>query len=174
MVIPTYTLNEDLEDMAINAMLTYRDEVDELIVCEDGGNYSDEMRKIADIYIYSKKNVGFTKNINRGWKIASGDYTMLVNSDTLLFEGKLKDLCIPGRVTSPRVSGYITEKLFGGFFCVPKEIQEKYGYLDESFPMWGSDSDYEKKILDIYQTVSSVDVYHKGGATTNAAGIPHP
>ena len=36
-VIPTYTLDKELEEMALAAVKSYRYGADELIVCEDGG-----------------------------------------------------------------------------------------------------------------------------------------
>lgn len=176
MVIPTYSTTEELEEMAIICALTYRQQVDQLIICEDGGQYNKELASIGDIYLYSKQNAGFTRNVNRGWKLSEGDYTIIANSDTQLFEGKLKDLCIPGKVTCPKVSGYNVVQLCGAFFCVPKEIKEQYGLLREDLPdkNYGSDSEYEKRTWDLFQYVPSVDIYHKGGETTTAVGIAHP
>lgn len=171
MVIPTYTINSELEEIAIQAALTYRDQVDELIITEDGGMYSEELQGIADVYIYNKKNVGFTRNVNRGWLLSTGDYTMIVNSDTQLLEGELKTLCVPGKVTSPEIASEFIPLLAGSFFVVPKEIKEKYGLLREEMKMFDSDSEYESRIKDIFQKVPEVRIYHHIHATINPAGL---
>lgn len=167
----TYTLTEDLERIAYNSALSYKDQVDELIITEDGGSFSDKLRKVSDVYIYGKNNVGFTANVNRGWRISSGDYTMIVNSDTYLSEGKLKDLCIPGTVTSPVIENQFITKLAGPFFVIPKEIQEERGYLVEDMRTYCSDSEYEERVRDIFQTVESVKIYHEMARTVTEAGV---
>lgn len=170
MVIPCYTADKDLEDVAIRAALSYRDQVDELIIAEDGGLYSEELAGLADIYIHSKENKGFTKNANNGWRIARGTYCMIVNSDTHLDLGKLKNLCIPGKVTSPLVRNHEVPHLSGAFFVVPKKIRDERGVLWEKFKMYYSDSEYDLRVKDIFQQVRKVEVYHKVGTTFHVVG----
>src|SRR5437773_12439547 len=99
-VIPTYSLNRDLETMAINCAKGYREFADELIICEDGGRYSKDLKDLADLYI-NHDNWGFTANLNNGWLAAKGDYAFLVNSYTYIESVNYNDLCIHGTVTSP-------------------------------------------------------------------------
>ena len=173
MIIPTYTLNDELEELAEFGALSYRPQVDELIIMEDGGKYSEILREIADIYIYSKENQGFTKNVNKGWYISSGDWTMIVNSDTQLISGNLKDLCID-KVTCPITHTENVPYFWGAFFCVPKKIREEYGLLKEGTDKnFGSDSEYEKRIGHIYQLIQTVEVLHHLNKTWKAAGIQH-
>ena len=58
MIIPTFTLDNELEEMAVISALSYRTQVQELIICEDGGRYSKELAQIADMYLYTNKNQG--------------------------------------------------------------------------------------------------------------------
>lgn len=173
MIIPTYSVTPELAEMAEFCALSYREQVDELIICEDGGQFSQDLMDIADIYIYSKKNEGFTKNVNKGWNIASGDYSMIVNSDTQLMNGNLKDLCIPATVTCPITHTENVPYFWGAFFCVPKEIKERYGMLNDTLPdkNYGSDSEYEKRISNIYKPVQTVEILHHMAQTSKAAGI---
>lgn len=173
MVIPTYTLTPELEEMAEFCALTYRSQVDELIITEDGGNYSETLKDIADIYIFNKHNEGFTRNVNKGWSVASGGYTMIANSDTQLISGSLKDLCIPNKVTCPITHTETVPYFWGAFFCVPKNIKKQYGLLKEDLPdkNYGSDSEYEKRIGHIYQPIQTVEILHALHKTTDAAGI---
>lgn len=167
LVIPTYTLTPELENYALQAIRSYKSQVDEIIVSEDGGEYSQKICDLVDTYIYNKKNQGFTFNVNRGWKQSTGDFTAIVNSDTYLVKGNLKDLCIPGRVTSPkswnepqRIPGVEHTGMLGYFFVVPKEVQKERGLLMEDMKMYGSDSEYEERVADIYQHIPTVEIMH--------------
>ena len=111
-MIPTYTLSKELEEMAIRCALSYREQADQLIICEDGGLFSPTLMELADTYIISTDNVGFTKNVNNGWRYSDGDFTAIVSSDTTLMKGDIHDLCVKGKVTSPIIHNqYIDHKL---------------------------------------------------------------
>lgn len=170
MVIPTYTLNKDLEELAYRAACSYRPQVDELIIIEDGGLPSERLAKIANHYIYHK-NYGFTKNVNTGWKNASGKFVMIVNSDTYLLKGFLVDLCIKGKVVSPEIVNQYIERLAGPFWVAPKEVTKERGYLMEEMKTYSSDSEYENRVADIFQKVPFVQIYHEQAQTVKVAGI---
>lgn len=173
MVIPTYTINKTLEGMAIDACTSYKDQVDELIICEDGGMYSIYLSQIADSYILNNNNVGFTANVNRGWRYASGDYVAIVNSDTMLKSGKLEDLCQPGRVMCPFIVSHPIEKPYslGAFWVAPRDVTLRIGYLNESMKTYVSDAEYETRVEDILIKTDKVKIYHSSEETTRAAGI---
>lgn len=170
MVIPSYNISEELEELAEFAALTYRSQVDELIIVEDGGKFSETLREIADIYVYNKTNSGFTKTVNQGWKLSTGDFTAIVNSDTTLIEGKLKDLCIKGKVTSPYGNQNVPH-LWGAFFVVPKEIAKERGMLLEEMILYASDSEYDMRVRDIFECVKSVEILHYGAKTVKTAKV---
>jgi len=166
-VIPCYTLNDQLELMAFNCARGYKEFADEVIIVEDGGNKSSSLLDVADTYVYHSDNRGFTKNLNLGWSLARGDYTFLVNSDTYIEAGDPKDLCIPGKVTSPfypRMPNAINF-LIGSFFVVPREVQRERGMLDERYRTYYSDDDYGGRVQDIFQSVPSVEFGHVYGGT---------
>lgn len=171
MVIPTYTLNKELEEIAWLCADSYKSQVDQIIIIEDGGTFSERLKKISDIYIYSKENVGFTKNVNRGWRMSEGDFTMIVNSDTFLIEGNLKDLCIPNKVSSPSIENQYVPRLAGPFWVVPREIKEQRGMLLEEMHTFESDSEYDNRVADIFQKVSSVIIHHREHKTVDPAGV---
>lgn len=171
LVMPCYTLNSDLEEMAEWGLESYIGQVDEIIVVEDGGQYSPKLRHLADKYIYLKENVGFTKAVNTGWRLSDGDFTAIVNSDTDLLAGNLRDLCIEGKVVCPKTENVDVPLLAGHFFVVPRPIQEQYGMLDERLRMYVSDSAYEGRIKHLIQQVPSVVIWHENQATTRVAGI---
>lgn len=171
MVIPTYTQNKDLEELAYTAACSYRKFVDELIIIEDGQMYSPRLQKIANTYIYVRKNKGFTKTVNFGWKLAKGEYVAIVNSDTFLLKGNLRDLCIEGKVTSPLIANQYIDRLAGPFWCAPREVTKKYGYLMEEMVMYSSDSEYDERVKDIFQKVQSVKIFHEMAQSVKAAGV---
>lgn len=171
LVIPAYTINKELERMTLMALSTYRDQVDELIVTEDGGMYSPKIMRYCDAYIYNAKNASFTKNVNRGWKYATGEYVAIVNSDTYLISGKLTDLCIPGKVTSPEIINQGIAFLAGPFWVVPATVAKERGYLLEEMVTYSSDTEYDMRVRDIFQKVPSVKIYHEQAQTVKAEGI---
>lgn len=170
-VIPCYTLNHELEEMALTAANCYRRDADELIIVEDGGIVSKDLAQIADVYIHFKDNGGFSVNVNRGWKYAHGDFVAIASSDTMLISGNLKDLCVPGKVTSPTIENQFIPRLAGPFFVVPKEVTKERGYLIEELRTYSSDSEYDQRTADIFQKVDSVVIYHQMAQTVKAAGV---
>lgn len=170
-VIPTYTLDHELEDMAIECVESYKEQADEIIVTEDGGVWSETLRNLSTTYIYNHENKGFTANVNRGWRFATGDFVAIVSSDTWLMKGNIKDLCIKGKVTSPEIVNQNIERLAGPFFVVPKEITAKRGYLLEQMHTYSSDSEYDHRVKDIFVRVSSVEIYHQQAQTVKKAGV---
>jgi len=170
-VIPTYTLDKELEEMALEAVKSYRYDADELIVCEDGGHFSPELMSKCDTYIYTWKNGGFTKNVNRGWKFAHGDYVIIASSDTHLTKGSLRDLIVPGKVTSPVIINQNIPRLAGPLFCTPKEITDKIGYLREEMRTYCSDSEYDERTKDFFQKVPGVEIFHHQAKTVKKAGV---
>lgn len=172
MVIPTYTKTKELEELAINCAVSYRDQVDEMIIIEDGQMFSETLSQIADVYIYHKDNVGFTANVNWGWKSANGEFVCIVNSDTtLLHGGHLRDLCVPGKVTSPLIANQYIDRLAGPFWVVPRTVADERGYLLEELKTYSSDSEYDERVKDIFQKVPSVQIYHEMAQSVSAAGI---
>ena len=171
LVIPTYTLNSALEQMAIECIESYKKKDIEIIVTEDGGRFSPLLLEKSDTYIYSQKNKGFSVNVNRGWRYATGDYVGIVSSDTWLMKGDLMDLCIKGKVTSPEIVNQNIERLAGPFFVVPKKIAKERGYLLEQMKTYSSDSEYDHRVKDIFQKVDAVEIYHHQAQTVSAAGV---
>lgn len=164
-VIPTYTKTDELEKMAYDFALTYKQQGAKIIICEDGQKKSKWLMDLSYVYIYNSDNVGFTKNVNRGWKyaIANGaDYVGIVNSDTYWISGNLNDLCIPDTVTSPILENqaFGEYQLRGSFFVVPKTVSDRVGYLDESMKTYCSDQDYADRTKGMFKEVDSVRVYH--------------
>lgn len=170
-VIPTYTIDKRLEDLALRAVKSYRTYADELIIAEDGGYFSPQLMALSDIYLYSHKNGGFSINVNRGWRVASGEYVAIVSSDTFLLEGNVRELCIEGKVTSPEIRNQNIERLAGPFFVIPQEVTKKRGYLLEEMRTYCSDSEYDHRVKDIFEKVPEVIIWHDQAQTVTLAGV---
>ena len=170
-VILAYTLNDHLKEITLRCIKSFKNQLDELIIIEDGGNFIKEYL-LADTYIYNSFNRGFTKSVNLGLKISRGTHTAIISSDTYLVDGNLKDLK-RDTVVSPKIRNQMhIEGMCGSFFVVPKKITKEYGYLDESMKTYGSDEEYKRRVPniridstiihhDIAQTVKCVDQSQK-------------
>lgn len=171
LVLTGYNIDTETEKVTLEAIKSYKYYFDEVIYSEDGGRYSPLIMSQVDCYLYNWKNKGFTVNVNRGWRYSTGDYTALVSNDTYLREGDPRSLCIPGKVTSPIIVNQNIERLAGMFFVVPKEVKEKRGLLMEEMAIYSSDSEYDHRTKDIFQSVPSVKVYHHQAFTVTKAGV---
>ena len=162
-LIPTYSPTEGLAQMALDLCKQLRPFCDELIVNEDTENYWPELQKISDIYLMHK-NLGFTKNVNMGLRVASGDFIAVVNSDVKYLEGNVRDLCKEGYVTSPECVDMVGHPaLYGGFFVLPRQVIKDYGYLNEVHTHYGSDTEYARDVRKIFIAIPSVKITHKPG-----------
>ncbi len=169
-VILSVNANDYLEDLTLAAIDSYRPFAYEIIITEDHGRFSEKLAKAADSYLYHG-DYGFTKNVNTGWKYATGDYVAIVNNDTRLVSGDMLDLCIPGKVTSPIIVNQEIKGLAGPFWVVPKEVAAERGYLMEEMKTYASDEEYAKRVEDIFQKVPSVQIYHEQAQTVKTLGI---
>ena len=168
MVVPTYTITSELESMAYNAICSYRKFVDELIIIEDGGMFSLRLLKMANTYIINKKNKGFTKSVNSGWKLARGEYVAIVSSDTYLVSGNPRDLCIERKITSPLIDNQRIDGLAGCFFVVHESCPK---YLNDKMKTYYSDEEYKDRTKNLFVKTSSVVIHHLQAQTVTAAGI---
>ena len=75
---------------------------------------------------------GFAKACNKGLRSASGDYLFVINNDTQLIDGELKDMAFEDAVTFPKIQGK-DNRFPDCFICIPRWIYEKVGGYDERF-----------------------------------------
>jgi hypothetical protein len=165
LVMPTFTISKKLEEMTLTAIASYKDQVDQLIVTEDGGFFSPRIFAEADVYLYHK-NYGYVKNTNSGWRLATEPYVAIVNSDTILRRGNLSDLCKRERICCPVTRGQNVDLLSGHFFVVPNNFTP---YFDQRFHTFCADAWLERQYADQIETVPSVEIYHEVNATLKEA-----
>ena len=125
-----------------------------------------------ELIIIDEKIDNLATKINLGLSRAKGDYLVVSNDDIVLSSGHLKDLCIPGSVTTPLVNNGLPmgKKFHGHMWCLPREVYEKVGGMYEGYDgFYYDDTDYEQMILKAgipIETVESVDIYHPVGGRT--------
>lgn len=84
----------ELTKNCINSVIQYTKDIEYEIIVVDNASTdqsSDILSKIPEItYIKNKRNIGFGRANNIGYKIAKGDFIFLLNSDTLLTNNAIK------------------------------------------------------------------------------------
>lgn len=120
-----------------------------------------------EVLIVVNDKIGFAKAVNQGLRSATGDYLIVLNNDTIV-SGDLHDLCIEGTVTSPLVNG-MEKSFWGACFCIPREVYEKVGGLDEDFKVGYFEDDAYIITLERAGVpmggVRTVNISTQGGAT---------
>lgn len=121
-----------------------------------------------EIIVWSNWKEGYAKPINRGLRLAKGDFLLVMNDDMVWDGGSLKRLCDPEAVTSPMVNGRVQE-FWGCSFCLPRWVYEKTGGLYEGYEIsYYDDNDFWEvlKNKDIpRRCVETVRVETVGGRT---------
>lgn len=100
-VIPVWSGTPVLAKMALALCQQVRPMCNELIVAEDG-DFSEDLWNIADFYLFHRQRLGHARNLWTGVQVASGDYIGILDSDIVITQGTLRDLCMPGRVVGGR------------------------------------------------------------------------
>lgn len=156
-VIPHWPLDEEVEASLRRCVASLPHDCEKLVMVNDG--------------------TGFGPNVNRGLRLASGDYVAVVGNDTWVVAGDVQDLCVPGTVTSPLVIGDVPgiapplepEGFHGSFWVAPRAVLDRVGLLDERFEHgFYEDDDFVARLhaADIgTRQVRSVRVRHVGGLT---------
>lgn len=114
---------------------------------------------------FDKDGEGFAKTVNKGVARSHGDYIAIVNDDTRMLEGSLKDYCKPNTICRPKIVG-VHAKF--AFVVMPRVVWDLVGGLDEDFQV----GFYEDKLfLDVARDKGvetehlKLKVWHQGSAT---------
>jgi GT2 family glycosyltransferase len=109
---------------------------------------------------------GFAKTLNKGVLRASGDYIALINDDTKMLNGNLKEMCHKGKIVRPKLIGGDLAKF--SFVVMERAIWDDVGGMDENFKVgFYEDDDWiDRAKAKGYEFLDSpFEVYHYGGAT---------
>ena len=198
-VIPTYNHCDDLLKPCIDSIIKYTDlENVEVIVSANGckDNTKEYVESLGEPFklVWNEEAIGFSRAINAGIEIATGDYIILLNNDVILLNQVkntwLKMLSEPFEDSTVGITGPIkgpsgpAGRDFIIFFCamIKKELFDKIGLLDTIFGVGGGeDTDFsikaeiagyktvqvpaEKTTVDSSFIVGGFPIYHKGEAT---------
>lgn len=122
-----------------------------------------------EIIVVSNWKEGYAVPINKGLKIANGEFLLVMNDDIYLETGNLKDLCDPNAVTSPLINGQ-RQNFWGCCFCIPRWVFEQTGGLYEGYRIsYFDDNDFIEVLKQNEIPMKSVDTVNfinpQGGTT---------
>ena len=99
-----------------------------------------------EVLLIENQRAGFATAINFGFSQATGDY-LLMSSDDVVWDGNIRDLCVPDMVTVPMINGY-DNRFSGVTFCIPRTVYEKVGGLSEEYDTgYFEDDDYYRALF---------------------------
>jgi beta-1,4-mannosyl-glycoprotein beta-1,4-N-acetylglucosaminyltransferase len=194
-IIPTFNHLEDCLEPCLESIFKYTDLADvEIIVvangCTDGTHAYLTLRDFGGLIFIDP--IGYTRAINEGARVATGEYLIFLNNDCILLEQEkntwLKQLTEPFEnnddiaVTGPLTGIALDTVEFVVFFCAmtPRKLFEELGGLDEIFtPGYGEDIDYCARAFKRKLRVTSVpssekrDVFYNKTMATGTFPIYH-
>lgn len=129
LVIPYYQSDEGKPIVLASTIESMAGKFDELIVVAD---------QIDNLAV----------KINKGLKMATGDYIVVTNDDVTLEYGELRDLCRPDRVLTPFINGGTYKTFHGHAWGMPRSIYNQVGGMDEDYLIYWMDVDYAKRLKD--------------------------
>ena len=156
LIIVCWTFDSEIMALTQRCINSIRQTADVEIILIDNNSAigSEELMRLADIYVFNKDNKGYVKGLNQGIKLASYDNIVGAAPDYTATEGWLEackktfidipncGIAIPHLSNDPVRGDYWEEGLLGGWFLITREILDKVGLLDERFFNCCSDSDY--------------------------------
>lgn len=122
---------------------------------------------------FDKTGEGYSKTVNKGVARSHGDYIAVMNNDTRMLDGSLKDYCKPNTICRPTIVGEAGKFALA---VMPRTVWDLVGGLDEGFHI----GFYEDKLfLNIAESKGVVletlklRLWHKGHATISKMGDIH-
>ena len=153
-IFPTLITTDKQLSMSYNAMdciKRYTTVPYELIVVETQSSYFVED---SDIHIYEKNKCGTNKSLNKGFKLATGDYIMMLSNDVFVKPGyceamlecfKRYEDCIVSTTACTQFNHFAMNKIepgnWWGMFLIDGKWFRKVGFLDEGYMAEWSDTD---------------------------------
>lgn len=147
LVIPTLRVN-NLVDKCVES---FSSQYDEVIIIDD-------------------TDKSLAEKLNKGMRMATGDFIVVSNDDVEACSGLLRELCYPGVVVSPRIEGGTPKLFHAHMFCIPRELYAQIGGFDESFDgPYYIDTDYWMRLHKAGKDPilsDAVTIYHNHPAST--------
>ena len=129
-VVPHWPIDDEVDEALRRCLASLPADCEKLVIVNEG--------------------TGFGPNVNLGLRLASGEFVAVTGNDTLVVEGDIYELCIPGKVASPVVEGKPGIEpggFHGAFWVAAREVIERVGPLDERFEgAFFEDDDYLQRL----------------------------
>lgn len=193
-VVPTYN-RKDLLEKCINSIIANTDlnsEIEVIAVCNGCQDGSYELmlsyNKINNNIkvVYWPEPLGFSKAINMGLSVSTGEYVILLNNDCCLLNNTWLDVLEhPFKIhpktgiTGPALQKFTPELQGFIFFLVmiKRDVIKTIGYLDEAFEVGhGEDADYTFRALragfEMYQVPYNMDCGYASEKGMIVGGFP--
>ena len=159
-IIPCWIIDNSLLSLTYQCVEAVRDTSDvELILIDNASTLgSDFMMSESDIYVKNSANIGFTKAVNQGIKLATKPYIVVGNNDVIVSKGweeELKkvldriDSCgavLPDMDNNPVDDILYPEGVTGAWWMTTKNVLSRVGVLDERFFNRFSDLDFVTRL----------------------------
>lgn len=164
-VMPNYSVNEEVVNLACNAIKSFKDTSECTVVVSDDCSHLDTSRieELTDVFLRREENGGFSKACNTGFKYAlenGAEYIVCANTDIEVSEGWFEEFmrCFDmgadmvgglghkhrGAINERKDHNYVSEGgrmddwMFpGGFFMVKRILLKEIGLYDENFEHGG-------------------------------------
>lgn len=183
LVVPVFIPTEKHLAMSVKCLELARAKTKlpyELIIIE---TCSDYLKDYADVHIYEKERTDVHKSVNKGLKVASGEYVALLTNDVFvdtawlecLKETFLQEDCGISTLASSEFNHQKEDKIEEAFWfsvvMISRKLINKIGYFDEDYKRIFADTDYAvrayKAGFKMYRNYGCV-VNHTPGSTVYA------
>src|SRR5438552_18935704 len=111
-VVPHWPIDEEVDAALADCLASLPHDCEKLVIVNEG--------------------TGYARNVNRGLRLAQGEYVAVVGNDTRVVDGNVYDLCVPNVATSPEGlgrPGVQTRGLHGTFWCAHHPGLDRLGVL---------------------------------------------
>lgn len=88
--------------------------------------------EVLSLVVPSNFRLGYADAWNRLATLATGDYLIFMGDNCRVYFGNLRDLCVPGTVTSPMLNNKPRD-FWGSVFCMPRDIYKQIGLYDMDY-----------------------------------------
>jgi GT2 family glycosyltransferase len=155
-IIPCWIIDNTLLQITHRCVQAIRDTSKVELILVDNGSliWSDYLNSEADIIVKFPKNLGYTKAVNAGFKLASNNYMVVGNNDCFVSPGWEKEMkntlnevsscgisCLHIKGTPKPKTRWIEQTTPGSWWMTRKNTFWVFGMLDEQFFNTFSDLD---------------------------------
>ena len=115
---------------------------------------------------FDMEGEGFAKTVNKGVKKSTGDWIAIVNNDTKMLNGSIREMCKTDCLVRPKLVEGTLAKF--AFVVMSRRLWEDVGGLSEAYGIgfWEDNEFLDKVVAKGYRLEDSeFSVWHFGGGT---------